>query len=62
MERSYVSAVLAVSALLTVAFLLVREGSALPLAAGAVLGLTGLAGLVLLARAIALDARRGARR
>lgn len=62
MERSFVSAVLAVSALLTVAFLLVREGSALLLAAGVMLGLTGLAGLVLLARAVALDARRGARR
>ena len=62
MERSFVSAVLAVSALLTAAFLLVREGSGLLLVAAAVIGLAGLAGLVLLARAVALEARRGARR
>lgn len=62
MERSFVTAVLAVSALLTAAFLLVRAGSELLVAAGAVVGLAGLAGLALLARAVALDAKRGVRR
>ena len=62
MERSFVGAVLAVSAVLMAAFLLVREGSGVGLAAGAVAGLAGLAGLLLLARAVALDARRGSRR
>jgi hypothetical protein len=64
-ERSLVIAVLVVSALLTAAFLLVRaglEGSGLVLAAGGAAGLAGIAGLVLVARAVALDARRGVRR
>ena len=62
MERSLVTAVLVVSALLTAAFLLVREGSGLALAAGAVVGIAGLAGLARLARAVASDAGRGVRR
>lgn len=61
-EHSFVTALLAVSGLLTAAFLLVREGAALALAAGTVLGVVGVAGLLLLARAVVLDARRGARR
>ena len=62
MERSLISAVLVVSALLTAAFLLVREGSGPLLAVGAAIGLAGLFGLVRLARVVALDARRGVRR
>lgn len=62
MERSLINAVLAVSALLTVAFLLVRDGSGLALAVGGVAGVAGLAGLGLLARAVVLDARRSTRR
>ena len=54
--------VLVVSALLMAAFLLMREGSAVLLAAGAVIGVAGLAGLLRLARAVALDARRGVHR
>lgn len=58
----FVSAVLAVSALLTAAFLLVQAGSPLLLAAGTLVGVAGLAGLLLLARAVVIDARAGARR
>lgn len=60
MERSLVTLVLAVSALLGVGFVLVREGSGLVVAAGALLGLAGLAGLLLLVRTVAADAKRGA--
>lgn len=62
MERSLVTLVLAVSALLGVGFVLVREGSGLVVAAGALLGLAGLAGLLLLVRTVAADAKRGAAR
>ena len=62
MERSLISAVLVVSALLTASFLLVREGSALTSAAGAGLALAGVVGLLLVGRAVALDTREGSRR
>ena len=57
MERRFVTAVLAVSALLTASFLLIQQGSPALLVLGVPAGIAGLAGLALLGRAIALDAR-----
>lgn len=62
MDRSLVKAVLAVSVLLTAAWLLVLSGSPALLVAGIVTGVAGLVGLVVLARSVVLEARREVRR